>query len=203
MRSSFTPSKHQYFVLRVFEVTSSYTERREVETRMITGNRTWDLTHRRPRTNQLRHPCSCQKIKSNLFRFSLPGLPLRRLPHIQAKLSAMMITLCRPEGWHLVSQILQDINYQGFRPSVSDRQAFKNFLFRQSLVSKQYFCQMFLKWFWLIVSILVLTLFVRSRINFPYISLRLRTLSSTDYWNHLLASVMFPKLKQTTRPVFK
>ena len=202
MRSSFTPSKHQCFVLRVFEVTSSYTERREVETRMITGNRTRDLTHRRPRTNQLRHPCSCKKSKAISFAFPFL-LPLRRLPHIQAKRSAMMITLCRPEGWHLVSQILQDINYQGFRSSVSDRQTFKNFLFRQSLVSKQYFCHMFLKWFWLIVSILVLTLFVRSRTNFPYISLRLRTLSSPDYWNHLLASVMFPKLKQTTRPVFK
>lgn len=196
MRSSFIPSKHQCFV------TSSHTKRREVETRMITGNRTRDLTHRRPRTNQLRHPCSCKKSKAISFAFPFL-LPLRRLPHIQAKLPAMMITLCRPEGWHLVSQILQDINYQGFRSSVSDGQTFKNFLFRQSLVSKQYFCHMFLKWFWLIVSILVLTLFVRSRTNFPYISLRLRTLSSTDYWNHLLASVMFPKLKQTTRPVFK
>ena len=81
MRSSFTASKHQCFVLRVFEVTSSYTEGREVETRMITGNRTRDLTHRGPRTNQLRHPCSCKKIKSNLFRFSLPPPPSTPVTH--------------------------------------------------------------------------------------------------------------------------
>ena len=98
MRSSFTPFKHQCFVLRVFEVSSSYTERREVETRMITAG--IELGTSRTEGRAL---INCATLapakKSKAISFAFPFLlPLRRLPHIEAKLSAMMITLCRPEG---------------------------------------------------------------------------------------------------------